>query len=52
MNNAIAANQALPVRVREIEQQLTARLQPTVLEVLDESAASCCSISRTRTGRA
>ena len=39
MNNANAVNQALPVRVREIEQQLTARLQPTLLEVLDESAA-------------
>ena len=39
MNNADAANQALPVRVREIEQQLTARLKPTLLEVLDESAA-------------
>ena len=38
MNNANAVNQALPVRVREIEQQLTARLQPTMLEVLDESA--------------
>ena len=39
MNNANAVNQAIPVRVREIEQQLTARLQPTLLEVLDESAA-------------
>ena len=39
MNNANTVNQALPVRVREIEQQLTARLQPTLLEVLDESAA-------------
>ena len=39
MNNADAANQALPVRVREIEQQLNERLQPTMLEVLDESAA-------------
>ena len=39
MNNANAVNQAIPVRVREIEQRLTARLQPTLLEVLDESAA-------------
>ena len=39
MNDASAANQALPVRVREIEQQLMARLRPTLLEVLDESAA-------------
>ena len=39
MNNANTVNQAIPVRVREIEQQLMARLQPTVLEVLDESAA-------------
>lgn len=29
----------LPVRTQEIEQQLKARLQPTRLEVLDESAA-------------
>ncbi|MDO8717858.1 MAG: BolA family protein [Polaromonas sp.] len=29
----------LPVRVHEIEQQLTATLHPTHLEVLDESAA-------------
>ncbi|NMM09921.1 MAG: BolA family transcriptional regulator [Polaromonas sp.] len=28
-----------PVRATEIEQQLTDRLQPTLLEVLDESAA-------------
>ena len=28
-----------PVRVNEIEQQLRARLRPTQLEVLDESAA-------------
>ena len=39
MNNANAISQALPVRVPEIEQQLRARLQPTLLEVLDESAA-------------
>ena len=39
MNNSDAANQALPVRVLEIERQLKARLQPTELEVLDESAA-------------
>ena len=30
---------ALPVRAQEIEQQLQARLEPTRLEVLDESAA-------------
>jgi stress-induced morphogen len=30
---------ALPVRTAEIERQLQARLQPTRLEVLDESAA-------------
>lgn len=30
---------ALPVRGQDIEQQLKARLQPTRLEVLDESAA-------------
>ena len=30
---------ALPVRVREIEQQLQERLAPTLLQVLDESAA-------------
>lgn len=30
---------ALPIRTAEIEQQLRARLQPTRLEVLDESAA-------------
>jgi len=30
---------ALPVRAHDIEQQLRARLQPTRLEVLDESAA-------------
>ena len=39
MNNASAANQALPVRTLEIEQRLIERLQPTLLEVLDESAA-------------
>ncbi|EJL77787.1 stress-induced morphogen [Polaromonas sp. CF318] len=30
---------ALPVRTEDIQQQLQARLQPTRLEVLDESAA-------------
>jgi BolA protein len=30
---------ALPVRTQEIERQLQAQLQPTWLEVLDESAA-------------
>jgi len=39
MNSIDAVNPALPVRVREIEQRLTERLQPTLLEVLDESAA-------------
>ncbi len=37
--NANAINQVLPVRAREIEQRLKDRLQPTLLEVLDESAA-------------
>ncbi|CDS49803.1 Cell division protein BolA [Polaromonas sp. CG9_12] len=32
-------NPALPVRVKEIEQQLQARLAPTLLQVLDESAS-------------
>ena len=39
MNSIDAVNAALPVRVREIEQRLTECLQPTLLEVLDESAA-------------
>lgn len=39
MSSSASSNPALPVRVREIEQQLQARLQPTRLEVLDESAA-------------
>lgn len=39
MNYAASTNPALPVRVKEIEQQLQARFQPTWLEVLDESAA-------------
>ncbi|MBH1957654.1 BolA family protein [Polaromonas sp.] len=38
MNTSSSSNAALPVRVREIEQQLQARLAPTQLEVLDESA--------------
>ncbi|MDB5929939.1 MAG: transcriptional regulator, BolA protein family, partial [Polaromonas sp.] len=38
MTSAPGSNTALPVRVKEIEQQLQARLQPTRLEVLDESA--------------
>jgi BolA protein len=37
MNTSVSS--ALPVRIQEIEQQLTAQLQPTQLEVLDESAA-------------
>lgn len=32
------SNTAPPVQVRAIEQQLNARLSPTLLEVLDESA--------------
>lgn len=39
MNTSSSSNAALPVRVKEIEQQLQARLAPTRLEVLDESAA-------------
>ena len=39
MNTSSSSNMALPVRVKEIEQQLQARLAPTQLEVLDESAA-------------
>lgn len=39
MNTPSNSNAALPVRVKEIEQQLQARLSPTQLEVLDESAA-------------
>lgn len=39
MNSPLSVNPALPVRVREIELQLSARLHPTRLEVLDESAA-------------
>ncbi|MGV8804236.1 MAG: BolA family protein [Polaromonas sp.] len=39
MNSSATSNTALPIQVRDIEQQLTARLTPTRLEVLDESAA-------------
>jgi BolA protein len=39
MSNSLSENTALPVRVKDIEQQLQARLHPTQLEVLDESAA-------------
>ncbi len=39
MNPSEALNRALPVRVAEIEQQLRDRLAPSLLEVLDESAA-------------
>ena len=39
MNASQHINRALPVRVAEIEQQLRARLEPSRLEVLDESAA-------------
>ena len=38
-DDASSINQALPVRVEAIKQQLRERLQPTMLEVLDESAA-------------
>ena len=38
MNSSASDNAAMPVRVKEIEQQLQARLHPTRLEVLDESA--------------
>ena len=34
-----SGNTTLPIRVKEIEQQLQARLHPDFLEVLDESAA-------------
>jgi len=39
MSTFPSGNTALPVRVKEIEQQLQARLHPAFLEVLDESAA-------------
>ena len=39
MNSAESHNTALPVRTQEIEQQLRTKLQPTRLEVLDESAS-------------
>ena len=39
MNTSQEVNRALPVRVAEIEQQLRTRLEPSRLEVLDESAA-------------
>ena len=39
MSTSPSANAAMPVRVKDIEQQLQARLHPTRLEVLDESAA-------------
>ena len=39
MNASQDINRALPVRAAEIEQQLRARLEPSRLEVLDESAA-------------
>ncbi|CAN5495918.1 BolA family transcriptional regulator [soil metagenome] len=38
MNTSSSSSAALPVRVKEIEQRLQERLQPTQLEVLDESA--------------
>ncbi|WP_431096353.1 BolA family protein [Polaromonas aquatica] len=37
MNTSVSS--VLPVRTEEIERQLKAQLQPTQLEVLDESAA-------------
>ena len=39
MSTAAPASRPLPVRVQDIELQLRAQLQPTYLEVLDESAA-------------
>jgi BolA protein len=39
MNMSTITNPALPVRAIDIEQQLQARFQPALLEVLDESAA-------------
>ncbi|MDQ3060629.1 MAG: BolA family transcriptional regulator [Pseudomonadota bacterium] len=39
MTLSSSATQPVPVRVRDIEQQLQARLAPTELHVLDESAA-------------
>ena len=39
MNLSAPSNTAPPVHVRNIEQQLIARLAPTRLEVLDESAS-------------
>ncbi len=39
MNASQDINRARPVHVAEIEQQLRARLEPSRLEVLDESAA-------------
>lgn len=39
MSASESANTAQPVRLKEIEQQLRSMLQPTLLEVLDESAA-------------
>ena len=38
MSTSPASSAALPVRTQEIERQLQARLHPTRLEVLDESA--------------
>ena len=39
MSSDLSGAPPLPVRAQAIEQQLRARLQPTRLEVLDESAA-------------
>ena len=39
MTDTHGVNSALAVRLPEIEQQLRERLQPTLLEVIDESAA-------------
>jgi BolA family transcriptional regulator, general stress-responsive regulator len=38
LNSGVAGAKPLPVRVSDIEQQLKARLDPTHLEVIDESA--------------
>ena len=50
MSASQPANPALPVRVKEIEQQLQARLHPTRLEVLDESAAHAGHAGATEQG--
>ena len=39
MSTSSSVNAALPVSVKAIEQQLQERLHPTLLQVIDESAA-------------